>query len=75
MIFHVTFGQQFHREPHPVLPRVTPDGWMDVEADDATAAQSVVMDSIGGAWAMLYSDDDPDWKPEYFPAGCIGTIP
>lgn len=69
--YYVTFGQKYHREPHPDFPRANPDGWLRVIAEDYESARKIVTERMGPAWAFMYTEDD--FKPEYHPLGELGV--
>lgn len=80
---YLTFGQKYRREPHPLGMGASPDGYVEVCAQDGLAARKQVVELIGSAWSMLYSEDEffsEEYAFEemrtvdYFPAGCSGTI-
>lgn len=62
MNFYLTFGQ---KSP-------TRNGYVVVKAKSYDEANDLVRGKYGQDWSMLYNDDD--FKPEHFPAGCIGTL-
>ena len=79
----LTFGQQYRREPHPIGMGANPDGYVEVHAPDELAARQQVVELIGSAWSMLYSEDEffsEEYAFEemrtidYFPDGCSGVI-
>lgn len=78
----LTFGQQYRREPHPIGMGANPDGYVEVYAQDELHARSQVIELIGTAWSMLYSEheffglEEPEGmrSVDYFPDGCSGTI-
>lgn len=79
----LTFGQQYRREPHPIGMGANPDGYVEVHAPDELAARKQVVELIGTAWSMLYSEheffsEDNAFEEmrvvDYFPAGCSGVI-
>jgi hypothetical protein len=57
--FYVTFGQQYHHEPHPTFPKAHPDGWVTVVAADELAARRLAVEWLGTAWSSIY-DEEPD---------------
>lgn len=64
--FYVTFGQQYHREPHPKLDQAHPDGWVTILARDEAEARDEAFHWLGRAWSFMY-DEQPD--PALFPRG------
>lgn len=81
--YHLTFGVQYLREPHPLGASSNPNGWIEVHAPDELAARNQVVELIGSAWSMLYSEEEffsEEYAFEemrtvdYFPAGCSGVI-
>lgn len=60
MIFYLTFGQKSPAR----------NGWIEIEADSLERATVIVERCYGRDWSMLY--EERDFKPEFFPSGCIG---
>jgi hypothetical protein len=69
--FYVTIGIKY-RDGHPLMPELTPQGYLVVEAEDEMAARRRVFDRIGRAWAFIY-DTPPD--PAHHPAGEQARLP
>ena len=61
--FRVTFGVRYRHEPHPVLPKADPDGYITVVADSEPQARSYLFEHIGRAWAFIYPEpfDEARW--------------
>ena len=81
--YHLTFGVQYLREPHPLGASSNPNGWIEVHAPDELAARKQVVELIGDKWSMLYSEEEftsDEYAFEemrtidYFPDGCSGVI-
>lgn len=75
-IYHVTFGQQYPREPHPTFPAAHRDGWVDVVACDLVRAREIAFQALGVKWSEMYPDDD-QWRQDrrlYYPLGCLATF-
>ena len=62
MNFYLTFGQQSPAR----------NGYILVKAKSYDEANAMVRDKYDQQWSMLYNDED--FKPDYFPAGCIGEM-
>lgn len=80
---YLTFGVQYLREPHPLGASINPNGYVEVYAPDELAARKQVVELIGSAWSMLYTEDEffsdeyafeEMRTADYFPAGCSGVI-
>lgn len=56
--FFVTFGQKYRQDPHPLMPEAHPDGYFVVEAEDMGQARDKVVESLGQAWAFIYSEEE-----------------
>jgi hypothetical protein len=69
--FYITFGQKYRFEPHPQGGH--PDGYFTVQAKNEDKARHLVYNTLGVAWAGIYSSLE-DLGPEYYPKGCIGTV-
>ena len=82
--YYVTFGQKYHREPHPNLPgwACHPDGWLEVQARSLDHAWQLAVAVIGSypghravACSSLYAERDHALKdPIWYPRGCLGVI-
>ena len=75
MIYYVTFGQQYPREPHPTFAKAHRDGWVEIEAPDEITARRIAVGWFDRAWAFIYSESDP-WRPklDMYPLGCLHRI-
>lgn len=73
--YRVTFGQRYHREPHPTFPAAHPDGWLAIDATDEDTAREVAHLMLGTHWAFLYdaATSDVDWAL-YFPLGELDRV-
>lgn len=74
--FRVTFGDQYRRIQHPqsinnVYPH--PDGWIVIEAQDATEARLIAMKAFGGRYSNVYPADE--FAEHYYPMGELTRIP
>ena len=81
--YYLTFGQKYRREPHPLGASSNPNGYVEVYAPDELDARQQVVELIGSAWSMLYSEEEftsDEYAFEemrtvdYFPDGCSGVI-
>ncbi len=70
--WYVTFGQQYPREPHPVLEVAHRDGWVEIEAPTWEEARARTTIELGSAWSAMYEDDDFDRS--YYPLGCLARF-
>lgn len=73
--YRLTFGQQYRREPHPVVGRlIHPDGWVKVMAPDYTTAREMALRFFGASWSNLYEDiTEFPWE-DTFPLGKLGVL-
>lgn len=73
MIFYVTLGVQYtpRNEHHPASPRLHPDGYLTVEADDEQAARLMIVQALGQQWAGIYTEFV---GRRHYPFGLIGRI-
>lgn len=82
--WHLTFGQKYCREPHPLGPQGgNPNGYVTVKASSLEQAIDQVWALIGDAWSMLYSEEEFTSEKyvfegnrtiDFFPDGCSGVI-
>lgn len=70
--FYLTFPLRYKYDEHPSGQSISPDGWVEIEADSYDKARSTAFETFGSAWAFLY--EKKDFTPELFPAGCMFTI-
>jgi hypothetical protein len=69
MTFFVTFGQRYHREPHPTFPQAHPDGWVEIIAPNYATAWQITQDHLGNHFAFIYEEEQLE-KP-FYPLGCL----
>lgn len=76
--FYVTFGVMYRHTPHPYWEHAHPDGWLEVEAPDETAARELVQAHIGTQYAFMYSEQEFNrphpQRPNRFPLGMLARI-
>ncbi len=72
MIFYVTFGCKYAREPHPVLENAHPDGWVELHAESAVVARIKVKEIFGDTYSMLRLEED--WDPSFYPRGRLAVM-
>jgi len=82
-LLYVTFGQKYHREPHPRLPgwACDPDGWLEVVADTEDGATALLIEHVGvlapGSLVINCAGIYSKWTAAdrgYYPKGRLGTI-
>lgn len=70
--FHVTFGQKYAHEQHPLFEGAHPHALLEVHAQDEAEARSRVIDAIGTHWAFIYPHTaGMDTKPSPFAPGLM----
>lgn len=82
--FIVTIGQQYFRDPHPILGEgATPNGYLTVESFNQRSAEREVWTFLGREWSNIYTeerffDPEPDdsgmRSEDYYPAGSFGVL-
>lgn len=70
--YFVTIGIKY-RDGHPLMPELTPKGYLVVEAPDELAARRRVTDRLGDAWAFMYQSADE--LAEHHPEGEQARLP
>lgn len=69
----VTFGQKYHRQPHPVLGEdLTPDHWVVILAEDYDLAQAALEHMMPEMWSNL--EDAETFDESYYPKGEFAVI-
>lgn len=58
-ITHVTFGSQYHLDPHPTLGRINPNQVLRITGVDRQKARVMAHALTEGHFAFDYSDDQP----------------
>lgn len=74
--FVATFGVKYNHEPHSVLGKITPNGYLGVRGvKDPATARALIFALIGPEFAFMYRWTDKDFKPHlHYPEGEIVTI-
>lgn len=76
--FYVTFGQQYSREPHPMVTWAHPDGWLEIQVEktvayrEAERAREIALSHLGRYWSGIY--DFESLNDGYYPKGCLARI-
>lgn len=71
---YVTFGVQYPREPHPILPEADGNGYLRVVARGLLSREAMrasVFLWLGARWSFDY-DEVPE--AEFFPRGELGAL-
>lgn len=72
--FFLTFGVQFHTEPHPTWPECNPSGYVRITARTYEQARDIAVARFGQAWSML--TPSANFTPDrFFPAGELMVLP
>lgn len=72
-IFHLTFGQKYAREPHPVGHWVHPDGVVEIWASSYLEARQLAVQHFGDRWGGIY-DADRNKSLKYYPRGVLAVL-
>ncbi len=54
-LFAVTFGQKYNYEDHPILPGITGNNYITIEAENESEARLLAYQQLGSNWAFIYS--------------------
>lgn len=71
---YISFGVQYPREPHPVLPEADGNGYLRVTArglESREAMRQLVFVWLGSRWSFDY-DEVPE--AQFFPKGELGRL-
>lgn len=69
--FYVTFGSKYAHEPHPASPLINDKCYLQIEAEDRSAARERARALVGEAWAFLYDEAEFTDQPERYGLRCI----
>lgn len=72
--FLVTFGQKYHREPHPKVKYADPDGWLSIMAYDYDQAREMAFQELGPSWSFIYERGVNKLDESHFPLGQLHQI-
>lgn len=74
----LTFGQKYHREPHPTLGDMPnlPDGYFTIEAGTERDAREWLINNIHNQYGFIYAESEYPARDleRYHPAGSFGDI-
>lgn len=65
--YAITFGVKYHREVHPKLGQVDPNGFIVIEAPDEASARKVARSYTDNLYAFIYPRDEIN--ESFFPHG------
>lgn len=68
--WHVSFGVQHPREPHPTYSKADGNGYITILADNYDQARDFAYNLLGTKWALLYEPGSP-MEARYWPLGEI----
>ena len=72
--FFLTFGVQYHSQPHPTWPECNPSGWVRISAPTYEDARAIAVERFGLAWSML--TPSANFTPgRFYPAGELMVLP